>query len=92
MQTIYKYKVGGMGPNYVTVPKGAQFVCVMGEDTGPVFYAIVDDDGIYFVTWEFYIAGTGQPCFVPPGYKYTGSVRCGPWVWHIWAGPMVTIR
>jgi hypothetical protein len=87
MQTIHKYRLQIVSEQPVTMPSGAEILCVQMQGDTPCIWAMVNPDNPN-VTRSIAICGTGHP--VPVGnYKYVGTVQQfgGSLIWHIFQRP-----
>ena len=88
MKTIYKYLLAADGPAPCTVamPAGARILSVGADCYDQLcVWAEVDPSKPLDDFKQFYVLGTGWPLIdgALEGLKFLGSVRCDPYIWHV---------
>jgi hypothetical protein len=85
MQTIRKFRLGVEDRVELSLPVGAQVLCVQTQDGVPCLWVLVDPDETPEMR-AFRIYATGQPIDGYPG-EYVGTVQSleGQFVFHVFA-------
>ena len=80
-KVIFKYPVQIADEFIIDMPQGAEILTVQAQNGLPYIWALVDDTAL-LKPYQFAVIGTGNPM---PSYPvgYLGTVRLGPFVWHI---------
>ncbi len=81
MKTIWKVAISAIHKQSVSLPVGAEPLCVAGQGGIPHVWFSVDTE----TPTEYRIFGfTGTGCAIPVDIKkYLGTAICEPFVWHV---------
>lgn len=85
MKTIYKYQLKGEEWQFVTMPEGAQILCVQSQRDMACLWAIVDTEQPLMQMRKIHIYGTGHeiPDTLNLVYIGTFQVHSGALVFHV---------
>lgn len=84
MKTIWKYNLFTTDLQFISMPQGAEILCVQAQFDSPVIWAIVDSKEQNYESRSIAIYGTGNP--VPEiKQKYIGTYQIlgGSFVGHV---------
>lgn len=84
-KTIYKYPLDVVDHQSITLPFGAQILCVQTQNNIPVIYAIVDRDSTLTEQRHFRTFGTGHTIDSKYADYYIGTYQLngGRLVFHV---------
>lgn len=85
MRTIYKYPLELKDHQWVTMPAGAQILCVQTQKNIVTLWAVVDTSNVQIETTLIHIVGTGNPITDNENWQYIGTVQQldNIFVWHV---------
>lgn len=84
MQTIYKYKLAVTDFQQIELPLGAKVLSVGLDPSGDVcLWAKVHRKETATYDAAIAIVGTGNDAEMSDRYKFMGTVKQGPFMWHI---------
>ena len=84
VRTIWKYRLPLDDLVRISMPVGAQSLCVQMQGDVLTLWAMVDEDAPTEIR-RFVVAGTGHPLPAVLGH-YLGTVQPGVFVWHVFEG------
>lgn len=84
MKTIWKFALPCVDEAFVSMPVGAQILCVQTQINNPCLWAVVDPDALTKEVRRFNIYGTGHEIEGEPGtYIGTFQLAGGTLVFHV---------
>jgi hypothetical protein len=81
-KTILKYPLTTWNPQEVSMPAGAEVLCLQMQQDVPTLWALCDP-AASSETRVFERHGTGWQIDDADKLKYVGTAQDGPFVWHI---------
>lgn len=87
MRTIWKFELPMADSSDISMPVGAEVLCVQVQHGFPHIWAIVDTEKPPRVVRRFCIRGTGQELGAVGKYIGTFQVRGGELVFHLFEAP-----
>ena len=83
MERTFKYVLDFTHEQAISMPAGAEVLCVQMQGGNPCIWAVVDER-MPLQERKFYIHGTGHPIAGLAVKRYIGTVQDGQYVWHVY--------
>lgn len=85
---IFKHIVHGpesgfFGEQTITVPEGAKLLSAIEQENRITIYSLVEDPNARLSYRTVFIGGTGKSINHSRFSKFLGTVKVGPFVWHV---------
>lgn len=90
-KVIWKYQLEVMDEQYLSLPRGAEILCVQAQERSICMWILLDQSAMY-VNRRIKIRGTGHPANTESKAGYIGTVQMDvPYsrdglVWHLFDG------